>query len=121
MIRSDGVPFHGVVPGVQAIPLGQVDLPITFGGCDNFRMEVHTFEVADFPGTYHVILGWPCYAKFMAIPNYTHLKLKFLGPQGITTMSGDIHQAHLCEQENCNIAMAVCTSTEPGGTWVTMT
>ena len=23
-------PFHGVVPGRQAVPLGQIDLPVTF-------------------------------------------------------------------------------------------
>ena len=42
----------------------------------NFRKEVLTFEVVGFRGSYHAILGRPCYAKFMAIPNYTYLKLK---------------------------------------------
>ena len=35
-----------------------------------------TFEVVGFRGAYHAILGRSCYAKFMAIPNYTYLKLK---------------------------------------------
>ena len=26
-----GSPFHGVIPRAQAYPLGQIDLPITFG------------------------------------------------------------------------------------------
>ena len=26
-----GSPFHGVTPGAQAYPLGQIDLPVTFG------------------------------------------------------------------------------------------
>jgi hypothetical protein len=26
-------PFHGVVPGIEALPIGQVDLPVTFGMC----------------------------------------------------------------------------------------
>jgi hypothetical protein len=26
------------------------------------------------------VLGRPCYAKFMAVPNYTYLKLKMPGP-----------------------------------------
>ena len=69
-------PFHGVILGAQAYPLGQIDLPVTFGNRANFHSEVLTFEVVDFPGSYHAILGWPCYAKFMAIPNYTYLKLK---------------------------------------------
>jgi hypothetical protein len=39
--------------------------------------------VVRFHETYHAILGRPCYVKFMAIPNYTYLKLKMLGPCGI--------------------------------------
>ena len=62
-------PFHGMIPGAQAYPLGPIDLPVTFGNRANFRSEVLTFEVVDFPGSYHAILGRPCYAKFMAIPN----------------------------------------------------
>ena len=58
------------------MPLGQIDLPITFGNPSNYRTETLTFEIADFLGAYHAILGQPCYAKFMAVPNYTYLKLK---------------------------------------------
>ena len=54
-----------------------------FGNRANFRSEVLTFEVVDVPRSYHAILGWPCYARFMAIPNYTYLKLKMPGPNGI--------------------------------------
>jgi hypothetical protein len=69
---SDG-PFYGVIPGAQGVPLGRVDLPITFGSRRNFRMEILTFEIADFLGTRHVILGRPCYAKFIAILNCVYL------------------------------------------------
>jgi hypothetical protein len=51
-----------------------------FKGQANFHMEMLTFEIVDFLSAYHAILGRPCYAKFMAIPNYTYLKLKMLGP-----------------------------------------
>jgi len=30
-LRNDASPFHGVVPGHRAHPLGQIDLPICFG------------------------------------------------------------------------------------------
>ena len=30
-IRPIGAPFHGIVPGKQAMPLGQIDLSVTFG------------------------------------------------------------------------------------------
>ena len=68
------------------MPLGQIDLPITFGGPSNYRMETLTFEVVGFHETYHAILGRPCYMKFMAVPNYTYLKLKMLGPGGVITI-----------------------------------
>ena len=55
---------------------GQIDLPITFRDPSNYRTETLTFKVVRIPGTFHAILGRPCYAKFMAVPNYTYLKLK---------------------------------------------
>jgi hypothetical protein len=44
-LRPSTVPFHGVVPGMEALPIGQVDLPITFRDMWNFRTETLTFEV----------------------------------------------------------------------------
>jgi hypothetical protein len=73
--------------GKQAKPFGQIDLPITFGDKSNFRTKTLTFEVVGFHGTYHAILGQPCYAKFMDVPNYTYLKLKMLGLHGVITIS----------------------------------
>jgi hypothetical protein len=81
-IRAGAAPFHGIIPGKRVQPLGQLDLPICFGTPSNFRKETLTFEVVGFRGTYHTVLGRPCYAKFMAVPNYTYLKLKMLGPNG---------------------------------------
>ena len=85
-IRPTEAPFHGVVPGKQAVPLGQIDLPVTFGDPSNYRMESLTFEVVGFHGTYNAILGRPYYVKFMAIPNYTYLKLMMLGPCEVITI-----------------------------------
>jgi hypothetical protein len=42
--------------------------------------------VVGFPGTFHMILGRPYYVKFMAIPNYTYLKLKMSGPHRVITI-----------------------------------
>ena len=56
-IRPTRAPFHGIVPGKQAVPLGQIDLPITFGGSSNYRTETLAFEVVGFHGIYHAILG----------------------------------------------------------------
>ena len=67
-LRQVSSPFHGVIPRTQAYPLGQIDLPVMFGDQDNFCSKVLTFEVVDFPRSYHAILGQPCYARFISTP-----------------------------------------------------
>ncbi|XP_066354874.1 uncharacterized protein [Miscanthus floridulus] len=84
-LRPSRAPFHGIIPWKRTLPLGQIDLPITFGDPSKFK-ETLTFEVVGFHGTYHVMLGQPCYAQFMAIPNYTYHKLKMSGPNGVITV-----------------------------------
>ena len=91
-------PFHGVILGTQAYPLGQINLPVMFGDQANFNSEVLTFEVVDFPGSYHVILGWPCYARFMAISNYTYLKLKMPRPNGVITVGSAFLHAFMWDR-----------------------
>jgi hypothetical protein len=89
-------PFYGVVPGKQSVPLGQVTLLMTFGDVSNYRTETLTFEVVDFSGPYQVILGWPCYVKFMAIPSYTYLKLKMPEPTIVITVEAKTQRALDC-------------------------
>ena len=60
--------LDAIMLGKQVVPLGQIDLPIIFGDPTNYRMETLTFEVVGFHGTYHAILGHPCYAKFRPSP-----------------------------------------------------
>jgi hypothetical protein len=56
-LRQTGGPFHGVVLGKRVTSLGRIDLPITFGTPANFSTETLNFEVVEFHGTYHTILG----------------------------------------------------------------
>jgi hypothetical protein len=91
--------FHGVVPGKKALTIGRIDLPVVFGTRSNFRREVLTFDVPSFEGTYHAILGRPCYTKFMAIPNYAYLKLKMLGPKGVITVNSTYEHTYHCDVE----------------------
>jgi hypothetical protein len=65
----------------------------------NFRTETLTFEVVGFSGTYHAILGRPAYKKFMAVPNYTYLKLKIPSPKGIITVGATYQRAYECDAE----------------------
>ena len=111
-LHSVGSPFHGVILGAQAYPLGLINLPVMFGNQANFRSVVLTFEVVDFLGSYHAILGRPCYAKFMAIPNYTYLKLKMPGPNDIITMSSAFSHAFTCDHEHFELATTVINSSD---------
>ncbi|XP_066385064.1 uncharacterized protein [Miscanthus floridulus] len=94
------------------MPLRQIDLPITFGDQFNYRTETLTFVVVGFPETFHAILGRPCYAKFMAIPNYTYLKLKMRGPHGVITVGTSFQRAYECEVECCGHATTIIASGE---------
>ena len=94
------------------MPLGQIDLLITFGDQFNYRTKTLTFEVVGFPGTFHAILGRPCYTKFMAVPNYTYLKLKMSGPDGVITVGTSFQRAYECEVECCSHATAIVASGE---------
>ena len=98
-LRPSKSPFHGVAPGKRVQPLGQIDLPVCFGMPANFRNEMLTFEVVGFRGAYHAILGRPCYAKFMAVPNYTYLKMKMPGPKGVITVGSSFEHAYECDVE----------------------
>ena len=83
-----------------------------FGNRANFHSEVLTFEVVDFLGSYHAILGRPCYAKFMAIPNYTYLKLKMLGPNGVITMGSTFSHTYTCDHEHYELTTAIINATK---------
>jgi hypothetical protein len=91
-------------------PLGQIDLAICFWTPTNFRKEDLTFEVVGFRGTYHAVLGRSCYTKFMAISNYTYLKLKMPGPACIITVGPTYCHAYECNVECFEYAEALVES-----------
>jgi hypothetical protein len=98
-LRPSTTPFHGVAPGKRVQLLGKIDMPVWFGTPDNYRKEALTFEVVGFRGAYHAILGRPCYAKFMAVTNYTYLKMKVPEPNGVITVGSSIEHAFNCNVE----------------------
>jgi hypothetical protein len=101
-LRPSSTPFHGVVPGMEAVPLRQIDLPVTFSDGGNFRKETVTFEVVGFTGTYHAILERPAYAKFMVVSSYNYLKLKMPGPKGVITIDTKFQHVFECDAECCS-------------------
>jgi hypothetical protein len=66
--------------------------------------------VVGFRGTYHAVLGRPCYAKFMVVPNYTYLKLKMPGPKGTITVRSTYRHAYECDVECVEYAEAIAES-----------
>jgi hypothetical protein len=56
------------------------------------------------------VLGRPCYAKFMAVPNYTYLKLKMPGPNGTITVGSTYRHAYECDVECVEYAEAITES-----------
>jgi hypothetical protein len=98
-LRPSTAPFHRVIPGMEALPIGNIDMPIMFGDVRSFRTETLTLEVVGFSGTYHVILGRPAYTKFMAVQNYTYLKLKIPSPKGVITVGPTYQRAYECNAE----------------------
>ena len=48
----------------------------------------------------------------MAIPNYTYLKLKMPGPNGVITVSSAFSHAFTCDREHYELATTVVNSSE---------
>jgi hypothetical protein len=59
---------------------------------------------------YHVVLGRPCYARFMVVPNYTYLKLKMPGPMGIIIVGSTYRHVYECDVECVEYAEALVNS-----------
>jgi hypothetical protein len=85
-------PFFGVING-SAGPLGQIRLPVTFGTCKNYRIELIDFDVARISLPYNAILGYPALAKFMAATHPAYNLMKMPGSSGVLTIAGDTKDA----------------------------
>jgi hypothetical protein len=112
LLRSSRAPFHSIVPGAAATPVGQITLPVTFGTRENFHMKTIQFEVTDFETTYNAFLGRPLLSKFMAIPHYSYLILKMLGLHGIFSIKGDVKWSFDYDRESCETADKLTTFVE---------
>jgi hypothetical protein len=56
------------------------------------------------------VLGRPCYAKFMVVPNYTYLKLKMPGPNRVITVGSTYRHAYECDVECVEYSEAIAKS-----------
>jgi hypothetical protein len=69
--------------------------------------------VVDFPNIYCALLVRSCFTKFMAIPNYTYLKLKIPSLKGVITVEGSFEQVYYYEQDYITQAVALVASYNP--------
>jgi hypothetical protein len=112
LLCPNQAPFHGIVPGAAATPVGQITLPMTFETWENFHADTIHFGVTDFKTTYNAFLGWPTLSKFMAIPHCAYQVLKMPGSCGIISIWGGIMRAFDCNRESSEIADRLLASIE---------
>jgi hypothetical protein len=68
--------------------------------------------VVDISSPYHVLLGHPALAKFMAVPHHAYLKMKLLGPRGVITVSGCFKKSMECARASSQLAEALVITEE---------
>jgi hypothetical protein len=112
VLHTSQAPFHGIVLGAAAMPIGQIPLPVTFGTQENFWTENIQTKVADFETVYNAFLGRPSLTKFMAIRHYTYLVLKMPGPHGVISIRGDVKWTYDYDRESCEMAGRLRASAE---------
>jgi hypothetical protein len=82
-------------------------LEVLFGEKDNHHRELIWFEVVDLNSSYHVLLGHPALAKFMAVPHYAYLKMKLPGPRGVITVIGCYKKSIECTKASSKLVEAL--------------
>jgi hypothetical protein len=87
-LKPTTLTFHGIMPGHSCTPMGRIQLEVLFRQKENYHRELIWFEVVDLNSPYHVLLGRPTLAKFMAVPHYAYLKMKLPSPRGVITVTG---------------------------------
>jgi hypothetical protein len=112
LLHTSRAPFHGIVLGLAATPIGQISLPVTFRTRENFQTKTIQFEVADFETVYNTFLGRPALTKFMVIPHYAYQVLKMPGPWGVMSIRGDVKQSYDYDKESCEMANRLVASVE---------
>jgi hypothetical protein len=110
-LHESDTPFFGIVPTEGEYPLGHIYMPVTFGTLKKYRTEFLRFDVASFDCGYNAIIGRPGLANFMAIPHYSYMILKMLGPQGIITMLADFQGATECFRVAIQAALTTISPT----------
>jgi hypothetical protein len=111
-LKPTKLTFHGIIPGHSCTPMGKIQLEVLFGEKDNYRCEPIWFEVVDLNSPYHVLLGHPTLAKFIAVSHYAYLKMKLPGPRGVITVTGCYKKSIECVRASSKLAEALVIAKE---------
>jgi hypothetical protein len=111
-LKPTKLTFHGIVLGYSCTPMGRIELEELFSGKDNHRCEPIWFEVVDLNSPYHMLLGRPALAKFMAVPHYAYLKMKLPGPHGVITVARCYKKSIECARASSKLAEALVIAEE---------
>jgi hypothetical protein len=68
----------------------------------------------DWQSQYHLILGRPAFAQFMAVPHYAYLVLKIPGPNGVITVKRKFEVSDTCDKEFHQMAQTFGMTAEYG-------
>ncbi|KAI4996159.1 hypothetical protein ZWY2020_041300 [Hordeum vulgare] len=98
-------PFSGVMEG-STVPIGRVQLAVTFGERKNYDTEIIIFDVAHIHMPYNVIPGYPALTKFMAVTHHGYNILKMPGSGGIITIACDEKDAVCTLEHNYRATLA---------------
>ncbi|XP_061371173.1 uncharacterized protein LOC133313778 [Gastrolobium bilobum] len=83
--------------GENTPPKGYIDLRLTLGMKEAFKLERVTFIVTDFPSPYNVILGRPTLYKWDMLVSTKHHKLKMVSNKNeAITIQGDQRESQEC-------------------------
>jgi hypothetical protein len=89
--------FHGIIPGQSSMPVGRIDLEVSYGSGENKHREMLIFEVASFDIGYNCIFRRSFLPKFMSVIHTAYAIIKMPGPKGIITLTSDHRDAVACE------------------------
>jgi hypothetical protein len=92
--------------------MGRIQLEVLFEEKGNSRRELIWFEVVYISSPYHVLLGRPALAKFMAVPHYAYLKMKLPGPHSVITISRCYKKSMECARASSQLAEVLVIAEE---------
>ncbi|KAJ3698911.1 hypothetical protein LUZ61_002616 [Rhynchospora tenuis] len=96
-LKPMATPLTGFT-GDQLMPMGIIDLPVTFGESPRDVISRVNFVVVNTPSPYNIILGRKALNDIGAIAPTPHLKVKFPTRNGVGTLRGEQQVARVCYQ-----------------------